>query len=65
MIYVYGERSKPTEWVRCNLLHEFLESYQIEFKDPSTGEKVEQVVKRELVRAVYDTGNKSYGRLDS
>ena len=61
MIYVYGERTKPTEWVKCNLLHEFLESYQIEFKDPTTGEQKEKVVHRDLVRAVYDTGERRYG----
>ena len=55
-MYVYGERSNPSEWVKCNLLHEFLESYQIEFKDPNTGEYVEIVVKRELVREVHDIG---------
>ena len=54
MIYVYGERNKPSEWVKCELLHEFLESYQIEFRDPSTGKRVERVVKRELVRQVIE-----------
>lgn len=61
MIYVYGERHKPSEWVKCKLLHEFLESYQIEFKDPHTGKKVERVVKRELVRQVWDNGERQYG----
>ena len=61
MIYVYGERHKPSEWVKCNLLHEFLESYQIEFKDPKTGKQVERVVDRELVRQVYDTREHQYG----
>ena len=60
MIYVYGERTKPSEWVECSLLHEFLESYQIEFMDPSTGELVEQVVNRDLVRAVNERGER-YG----
>lgn len=61
MIHVYGERNNPSEWVKCELLHEFLESYQIEFKDPQTGEKVERVVKRDLVRVVYETGEGHYG----
>ena len=61
MIHVYGERTKPSEWIKCELLHEFLESYQIEFIDPSTGEKVEKVVHRDLIRAVYDTGERRYG----
>ena len=60
-MYVYGERSNPSEWVECELLHEFLESYQTEFKDPQTGEKVERVVKRDLVRVVYETGEGHYG----
>ena len=61
MIYVYGEKYNPQEWVKCNLLHEFLESYQIEFRDPKTGETVERVVKRELVRQVYDIEGQQYG----
>ena len=61
MIYVYGERSKPSEWVQCNLLHEFLECYQISFRDPRTGKEVEKVVKRELVRQVWDTEERQYG----
>jgi len=61
MIYVYGERHKPNEWVECELLHEFLESYQIEFRDPHSGELVEQVVKRDLVRAIGET----HGRMDT
>lgn len=61
MIYVYGPRNKPTEWVKCKLLHEFLESYQIEYKDPSTGKKIEQVVHRELVRQVHDVEERQYG----
>ena len=61
MIYVYGERNKPSEWIRCELLHEFLESYQIEYKDPNTGKNVECVVKRDLVRQVWDSGERQYG----
>lgn len=61
MIYVYGERHKPAEWVKCELLHEFLESYQISFMDPQTGKEVEKVVKRELVRQLYDSGEQQYG----
>lgn len=61
MIYVYGERHKPSEWVKCNLLHEFLESYQIEFKDPNTGQQVECVVNRDLVREVWECGDRQHG----
>ena len=61
MIHVYGERNKPSEWVKCELLHEFLECYQISFRDPNTGKEIEKIVKRDLVREVWDTEGRQYG----
>jgi len=60
MIHVYGERTKPTEWVKCELLHEFLEAYQISFKDPNTGKETEKIVNKNLVRQIYETGERWY-----
>lgn len=39
------------EWVECELLHEFLESYQIRYYSADTGE-VEKVVNRNSVREI-------------
>ncbi len=61
MMHIYNDHAKSGKWVKCTLLHEFLESYQIEFTDPQTGQDVEKVVKRELVREIYDTGERQYG----
>ncbi len=61
MMHIYDDHAGSGEWIRCNLLHEFMECYQIEFKDPSTGQEVEKIVRRELVREVHDTGERRYG----
>lgn len=47
--YVYKTDS---EVVECELLHEFLEAYQIHYIDSVTGEVVEKVVSRDDIRMI-------------
>jgi hypothetical protein len=48
-MWVY--RDEDSSWVECELLHEFLEDYQIRYYSSTVGE-VEKVVKRDTVREV-------------
>lgn len=52
MRYAYKDSSGLVE---CELLHEFLEEYQIQYIDRETGEKIEEVVRRELVREIHNS----------
>jgi hypothetical protein len=47
--YVYNSDG---EFIECELLHEFLEAYQIHYIDSVTGEKVEKVVSREYITEI-------------
>lgn len=47
------------KWARCEILHEFLEKYQVKYINPFTREEEEKVVYREEVREVQN------GRLNS
>ncbi len=49
-MWIYCEEDRG--WVECELLHEFLEDYQIRYYSDDQGE-VEKVVKRESVREVH------------
>ena len=40
------------EWVECELLHEFLESYQIRYYSKFVDREVEQVVSRDRIREI-------------
>ncbi len=50
-MWVYREDNN--EWVECELLHEFLEDYQIRYYSNNVGE-VEKVVKRDSVREIQN-----------
>ena len=47
--YVYKTEG---EVIECELLHEFLEAYQIHYVDSETGEVVEKVVSRDHIREI-------------
>lgn len=49
MTYVY---KTDNEVIECELLHEFLEAYQIHYVDRETGESVEKVVSRDHIREI-------------
>ena len=52
MSYVY--HTDEHDVINCELLHEFLESYQIKYVDPQSGEEVEKIVDRNYIREVFD-----------
>ncbi len=49
-MWIYREEDRG--WVECELLHEFLEDYQIKYH--SEEGEVEKVVKRDTVREVVN-----------
>lgn len=56
---VLCNRGIEYKWIECELLHEFLEKYQVKYINPFTQEEEERVVLREQVRIVAN------GRYDS
>lgn len=49
-----SKTSVDYKWVECELLHEFMEKYQVKYLDPFTDQEEERLVQREQVRAAHD-----------
>jgi len=52
LMWLYHE---DDDWVECELLHEFLEHYQIKYHD-SDFHHIEKVVSRDDIKEVVDCG---------